>query len=157
MLGFGFIIRTKCPFHMPASIVHTTNVLHDIYLPQPLQERAATALNSTLAMLMVEYGGRSNLSGILKVELYELAALPIPNPYGIAPAPRQVLFATDHALVARDRRTESGFRMTLTDTRRAIDEPVFDYLGLTRTERDEVYNATYDAIVKRQTAESNVT
>ena len=61
------------------------------------------------------------------------------------------------ALLARDRRTESGFRLTLTDTRRAIDAPVFDWLGLTQSERDAVYNAVYDAIVKRQTAAGNIT
>ncbi len=60
------------------------------------------------------------------------------------------------ALVTRDHRSESGFRLTLTDTRRAIDAPVFEYLGLTPGEQDGLYNATYDAIVKRQIAEANV-
>ena len=31
--------------------------------------------------------------------------------------------------------------MTLTDTRRKIDEPVFAYLGLTPDEPEEIYNA----------------
>ena len=61
-----------------------------------------------------------------------------------------------HALVARDRRAERGFRLTLTETRRIIDAAVFDYLGLTPTEQDDLYHATYDAIVNRQTAEANV-
>ena len=156
MLSFGFIIRTKCPFLMPTAIVPTANVLHNLYLPPWLQRPAATSLNSTLTMLMVEYGGRANLSGILKVELYELRRLLVPNPAHIAAAPDNVLTATDHALVARDRRTESGFDLTLSDTRRTIDEAVFDYLGLTQAEEDDLYNATYDAIVKRQTAEANV-
>lgn len=43
------------------------------------------------------------------------------------------------------------------DTRRAINAPVFEWLGLTQAERDAVYNAVYDAIVKRQTAEGNIT
>lgn len=46
--------------------------------------------------------------------------------------------------------------MTLTDTRRAIDEPVFEYVGLTQGEREAVYEATYRAIVDRQTAEGSV-
>ena len=46
--------------------------------------------------------------------------------------------------------------MTLTDTRRAIDEPVFEYVGLTQGEREAVYEATYRAIVDRQTAEGNL-
>lgn len=47
--------------------------------------------------------------------------------------------------------------MTLTDTRRAIDDPVFEYVGLTPTEQAELYEAAYDAVVNRQTAERSVT
>ena len=53
------------------------------------------------------------------------------------------------ALATRACRTESGFRLTLTDMRRAIDAPVFEYLGLTAGEQERVYLATYDAIVGR--------
>ena len=59
------------------------------------------------------------------------------------------------ASAASDRRPESRFRPTLTDTRRAIDAPVFECLGLTPGKRDEVYNAACAAIVKRQTATTN--
>ena len=156
MLAFGYIIRTKCPFLVTPNGLNTSKQMHSIYLPQTLQKSAATAFNSTLTMLVVEYGGRANLSGIIMMELYELGQLMVPNPIGIVPVPDSALTASDYALVTRDRRTESGFRMTLTDTRRAIDAPVFDYLGLTQTEQDDLYNATYDAIVKRQTAEANV-
>ena len=130
--------------------------MHILHLHPLLQKPAATALNSTVVMLMIEQGGRANISGIHQLKRYETANLMLPNPAGIAPAPDTALAASNHALVAKDRRTESGFRMTLTDTRRAIDAPVFDYLGLTQTEQDDLYNATYDAIVKRQTAEANV-
>ena len=157
MLAFGFIIRTKCPFLMPIDIMPTSNALHNLWLPRWLQKPAATALNSTLTMLMVEYGGRANLSGLVRVELYELARLMVPNPFNIASAPDHALTATDHALVTRDRRTESGFRLTLTGTRRTIDAAVFDYIGLTQAEQDDLYNATYDAVLKRQIAEANVT
>ena len=156
MLAFGYIIRTKCPFLMPLGMMHTADVLHNLYLPQRWQAQAATALNSTVTMLMVEYSGRANLSGILKMQLYELARLLIPNPEGVEPAPASVLAAEDYSLVTRDRRTESGFRLTLTETRRQIDAPVFAYLGLTPAEQDAVYNATYQAIVNRQIAEANV-
>ena len=156
MLAFGYIVRTKCPFLVTPKGLNTSKQMHSIYLPQTLQKPAATALNSTLTMLMVEYGGRANLSGIIMMELYELGRLMVPNPFHIAPVPDIILTASDHALVTRDRRTESGFRLTLTDTRRAIDAPVFEYLGLTSGEQDDLYNATYDAIVKRQIAEANV-
>ena len=125
MLCFGYIIRTKCPFFVLPEIVHTTNVLHNIYVPAPLQAQFATALNSTLAMLMIEYGGRSNLSGILKLELYELAALPVPNPYGLSAAPRAALLASDHALLARgpphrDRLSHDANRRAPRDRRAGI-------------------------------------
>lgn len=156
MLSFGYIVRTKCPVLMPIQNTATADVFHNLYVPAWLQHQAATVLNSTVAMLMVEYGGRANLSGILKVQLYEMERLTVPNPVGVVAAPTDALMASDHPLVTRDQRTESGFRLTLTDTRRKIDEPVFAYLGLTRDEQDAVYNETYDAIVKRQIAEANV-
>ena len=52
--------------------------------------------------------------------------------------------------------TQMQHYLTLTDTRRAIDEPVFEYVGLTQGEREAVYEATYRAIVDRQTAEVRV-
>ena len=156
MLSFGFIISTKCPFLMPTDIAHTCNVLHNLYLPHWLQKPAATALNSTLTMLMVEYGGRANLIGILKVELYELARLMFPNPVGVTAAPCHALTASEHAPEPEIAAPKSGFRLTLADTRRIIDAPVFDYLGLTGDEQNDLYVAAYDAIVKRQIAEANV-
>ena len=157
MLCFGYIIRTKCPFLMPYDAIYAADTLHNIYIPKMIRARLATALNSTITMLMVEYAGRANLSGIVQLKRYETAHMQIPNPFGLTPAPLEALMAANHALVARDRRTESGFRLTLTDTRRAIDAPVFEWLGLTQAEQYAVYNAVYDAIVKRQTAEGNIT
>ena len=156
MLSFGYIVRTRYQFFAPQAIVHTDSNMHVLWLPEAMQTRAATSLNSTVTILMAEYSGRKNMTGLNKIQTYELARLMVPNLLGIAPAPDSALMAPDHALVTRDRRTESGFRLTLTDTRRAIDAPVFEYLGLTQSERDDVYNATYDAIVRRQTAEANV-
>ena len=156
MLSFGYIVRTRYQFFAPQAVLHTDANMHVIWLPEAMQIRAATSLNSTVAILMAEYIGRKNMTGLNKIQTYELAGLMIPNPAGIIPAPDTALAASNHALVAKDYRTESGFRPTLTDTRRAIDAPVFDYLGLTQTEQDDLYNATYEAIVKRQTAEANV-
>ena len=48
------------------------------------------------------------------------------------------------ALVAGYRRGASGFWLRLGDTRRAIDAPVFEYLGLTPGEQD---GASGDLIV----------
>lgn len=156
MLCFGRIIRTRCPFFIPADGLYAADTLYEIYIPKQIQTRAAVALNSVLTMLMLEYAGRTNLSGIVSVQRYELAALPVPNPYGLSAAPRAALLASNHALLARDRRTETGFRMTLTASRRALDERVFAWLGLTEGERDAVYGAAYDAVVKRQLSEASV-
>ena len=46
--------------------------------------------------------------------------------------------------------------MTLTDTRRVIDDAVFKYVGLTSGEREAVYEAAYRAVVDRQMAEGSV-
>lgn len=157
MLSFGYIVRTRYQFFAPQAIVHTDSNMHVLWLPEAMQTRAATSLNSTVTILMAEYSGRKNMTGLNKIQTYELAGLMVPNLAGIVAAPRHAMVKSDHALVTRDRRTESGFRLTLTDTRRTIDAAVFDYLGLTQAEQDDLYNATYDAIVKRQTAEANVT
>ena len=156
MLCFGRITRLKCPFFIPADDLYAADTLYEIYIPKQIQLQTAAALNSAITMLMIEYAGRTNLSGIVSVQRYELANLPIPNPYALAPAPLAALRSPAHPLVARDRRTETGFRMTLSDARRALDAPVFASLGLPPAERDAVYNAAYDAIVKRQLAEGSV-
>lgn len=156
VIGFGPLIRTRAPFFIPPAWLHLDKRQYYIYLPRPLLLSTATALNSTLTMLMLEYAGRANMSGIIELTTYETSVLPIANPFGVRPPPPEVFQAADHSLVARDRRTESGYRLTLTETRRALDAGVFEYLGLTAGERDGVYNAVYDAIVGRQVAEANV-
>ena len=157
MLCFGRIFRTRCPFFIPADALYAADTLYEIHIPKQIQTQTAAALNSALTMLMLEYAGRTNLSGIVTVQRYELAALPIPNPYALASsAPLAAFRAHDHPLLARDRRAETGFRMTLSDSRNAIDEPVFAWLGMARGERDAVYNAAYDAIVARHRAEASV-
>ena len=156
VIGFGPLIRTRAPFFIPPAWLHLDKRQYYIYVPGPLLMQTATALNSTLTMLMLEYAGRANMSGIIELTTYETAALPIANPFGIQPPALATFQAADHSLVTRDRRTESGFRLTLTDTRRAIDAAVFEYLGLTVGERDGVYNAAYGAVVGRQLAEGRV-
>ena len=156
MLSFGYIVRTRYQFCAPNPYVHTDANMHVLWLPESLQIRAATVLNSTVTTLMAEYSGRKNMAGLNKIQTYELARLPIPNPVNITPAPAAALSAPDHPLVTRDRRAETGHRLTLTPTRQALDAPVFAHLALTQTEQDALYEATYDAIVKRQTAEANV-
>ena len=149
-------MRLKCPFLIPPAGVHLDKRLYYLYLPETLLPSTALVLNSTVAMLMLQYAGRANMSGIIELATYETSNLPIPNPWGIAAPGLEILDTVDYGLVARDRRTESGFRLTLTDTRRQIDAPVFAALGLTQDEQDAVYNATYQAIVNRQIAEANV-
>lgn len=149
-------MRTKCPFLLPPPGVHLDKRLYYLYLPESLLTPAAIVLNSTVTMLMLQYAGRANMSGIIELATYETGRLPLPHPLGIAAPGREVLDAADYSLVTRDRRTESGFRMTLTETRRQLDEPVFAYLGLTPGEREAVYEAAYDAIVQRQLAEARV-
>ena len=105
--------------------------------------------------MLQDDAGRANMSGIIELTTYETSALPIANPFGVRPPPA-VFQAADHSLVTRDRRTESGYRLTLTETRRALDAGVFEYLGLTAGEREGVYHAVYAAVVGRQLAEGRV-
>ena len=156
MLSFGYIVRTRYQFFAPQTILHTDSNMHILWVPKSVQMPAATVLNSTVTMLLAEYTGRKNMTGLNKIQTYELAQLMVPNPFGIQPPDAAIFQAGDHSLVARDRRTESGYRLTLTGARRAIDDAVFEYLGLTAGEREGVYNAAYDAVVGRQLAEGRV-
>ena len=157
MLAFGYIIRTKCPFlMMPDADMPTSDNLQNIYIPKQIQAQAATALNSTVTMLMVEYAGRANMSGIVKVQRYETENLLIPNPYAVPPAPPSALSSSDHALIVRDRRSPTGYRPSLSHARRAIDARAFAALPLTPPERRALYAAAYAAVLTRQRSEAAV-
>lgn len=89
----------------------------------------AAACNSSLCQLFVNVLGRSNFGGgLLKAQTYEVRALLIPNPLLLAGAAGQIMRG-------------SGL-LDLDDPNRfALDDLIFDLLGLTPGERDAVHQA----------------
>jgi hypothetical protein len=94
----------------------------------------AAACNSSLCQLFVHVLGRSNFGGgLLKVQTYEVQALLVPNPELLAGAAGQILRAAGPL----DLKAPDRF---------ALDDLVFDLLGLSPGERDAVYEALHDLV-----------
>jgi hypothetical protein len=109
-------------------------------------ELLAAACNSTICQLSVNVLGRSNFGGgLLKVQTYEVKDLLIPDP----------LLLDDGV---RDLVRSAGLLSLQDPERRALDEVVFDLLGLTTGERDAVCEAVSQLVSTRlsraQTARS---
>lgn len=109
-------------------------------------ELLAAACNSTICQLSVNVLGRSNFGGgLLKVQTYEVQDLLIPDPLLLDDEVRTLV--------------RSAGLLNLRDPeRRALDEVVFDLLGLTTGERDAVCEAVTKLVSTRlsraQTARS---
>jgi len=105
-------------------------------------------LNSTITILMKELSGRVNLGeGVLDTAVYEANRVPV-----LAP----LLLAAAGATSLKDAfdRMRSREILPILDEihqpdRRALDEVVFDVLGLTAGEREAVYEAVIDLVRAR--------
>jgi hypothetical protein len=104
--------------------------------------------NSTTWWGFLETTGRANFGeGILWIAVYEAAQMPLLNPEVIAPEERERLLSAFASLGPRD-------VLPVVDEihqpdRRALDEVVFDVLGLTAGEREAVYEAVVDLVRAR--------
>ena len=99
----------------------------------------AIAMNATLPQLMFNIGGRANFGGgLLKIQTYEIESLAVVNP-SLLPALDAELFASSDWDV-----------LTPSPERRHIDDAVFDVLGLTDDEREEVYAGVTELVENRK-------
>ena len=103
------------------------------------QLRLCAALNSTVSQLMFNIGGRANFGGgLMKIQTFEIANLPIVNPQ-LLPEPNESAFnAADWDV------------LTPSAARRTVDDAVFDALGLTPTERQAVYAGVTELVENRR-------
>ena len=114
------------------------NVFHTVDYQQSNPLQICSSLNSTFAQLTINLSGRANLGGgALKLELFELAGLRVVDPQLIAKQDLGTLLSVDWSL------------SDASPARLKIDENVFDALGLTQGERDDVYEGA-SAIVERR-------
>ena len=101
-------------------------------------DKLAVSLNCVISTLFAEMGARTGLGGgLLDIMLYELEDLPVLDPrlLGDCELPDRDILPLAEELGRSDRR--------------AMDDAVFDGLGLTVGERDAVRGATLDIVRKR--------
>ncbi len=132
-------------FLVPANFARLPNsdrfysaVLNDEFIAYNIA--AAIALNSTISHLATEINGRVNLGeGALDNMTYEAAQVLVINP-ALLPNEQSLLF--ERAVVS----CENEIRQP---DRHALDDVVFDALGLTQGEREAVYEAVVELVRKR--------
>jgi type I restriction-modification system DNA methylase subunit len=102
--------------------------------------------NSTLFQLFANVTGRANFGeGLMKIQTYEVKALPIVNPKFLS------------AKLCEQRLENVAMLNLDSDDRRELDDLIFDALGLTAGERDAVYDAVIDLVSKRLQRAQTVT
>ncbi|MBI4218641.1 MAG: hypothetical protein HY682_00760, partial [Chloroflexi bacterium] len=111
-----------------------------------LSGQLATAVNSTITFLMMSLFGRGNLGqGAQKYETTDAKRLTIIHPKYIGNS------STDHKVVEAfgARRVLAISDELQAEDRQSMDRMVFDALGLTKGERDAVYEAVHDLVIAR--------
>lgn len=117
--------------------------LYEIY-PHFDENLAFIALNTTLNTLFLELGSRTGLGqGLLDLTVYELADCPILHPKLI----KELSEVCIHSLKNRDILPIS--EEIYQPDRKELDDMIFDILGLTQIERDEIYHSTLKLVLDR--------
>ena len=138
-IAFNYVIDTTARSYYFGDGCLVPNVFHTVRSKADLQLQLCTVLNSTFAQLIINLSGRANLGGgALKLELYELEGLTLPNP-NLLSEPDTAIFDSANWDV-----------MEPSPERRQIDEAVFEALGLTAGEREAVYEGVYELVGNRK-------
>jgi len=104
--------------------------------------------NCTMGGGFLETIGRSNFGeGILWIAVYEAAQMPVLNPSALTPFQRERLLSVFGQMASREIR--NIFDEIHQPDRRALDDIVFDVLGLTAGEREAVYEAVVELVRRR--------
>ena len=140
-------------FDYESLVVDNFQELHLIKKEQ--KEKALYTLNSTLFSLLLNIIGRGNFGdGLMKLQTFEVADLLTFNPELLPNYSDKNFIKREHLSLY----LELGFDKTqpirsqvpnpLPD-RKALDDIIFDELGLTEAERQEVYYATAELVQQR--------
>ena len=93
-------------------------------------------LNSTLSILSVELQGRLYGGGMLDLQVYELAQLPILDPNRLKDDEKKRLKKAFLEICDAQRRCDAKFEER---AKKELDDVIFRILGLTKKERNQVY------------------
>jgi type I restriction-modification system DNA methylase subunit len=122
---------------------------------KPLSGLQAAILNSTLSYLTVEVLGRVGLGqGVLQYARYEMSRLLSFDGKKLPHETQKQLLVEFEPLSRRTIR--SIFSEVSMKDRRRLDSTIFDVIGLTGEEREEVYQAVVDLVRRRLTKAESV-
>ena len=138
-LGMNYQIDTTSRTFYAQQGLHFGDNTHEIVCNSVSPVKVCVALNSTLAQLMVNIGGRANFGGgLLKIQTSEVATLEVVNPSLLPELDPAVFDAADWDV------------LTPSAERWEIDGLVFDALGLTAGERHAVYEGVAELVGNRK-------
>jgi hypothetical protein len=133
--------------------VYADKRLYEIYVDKNKKEQVLLSLCSTLATLFLEVGSRTGLGlGLLDLTVYEVADSQIIHPKFLnrkcIPNKRRKVSGVIELGIDASRPIREQKPNPLPD-RRVLDNIVFDALGLTEKERDEVYWSVCELVKNR--------
>ena len=139
-LGMNKLVDTTArTFFAPSGILFSDNFQTMSIAGEIEPVSLCTALNSTLFQLMLNAESRANFGeGVLEIQTYETANLPIVNP--------ALLRLSDPSVFA----TEDWDVLTPSSSRIRVDDSVFEVLDLTKDEREAVYEGISEMILNRK-------
>jgi hypothetical protein len=124
--------------------------LYRLRLAATLLPAAAALLNSAWFALQCELRGRINLGeGVLWLATYELAAIPLPDPTTLDAGQLAALAVAHQRLSARPVAPTAAAELAQAD-RLALDELVFDLVGLSAGERRAAREALLECLDGRR-------
>lgn len=113
------------------------NTLHFVYPVKKKETRYLLAiLNSTLTAFLLEIEGRSYGGGVLKIEAYEMATLPIINPKKVSATQKRKI-ETIFSKICKAQKNNDAKSEKIARTE--LDDIIFDVLKLKKSERKQVY------------------
>ena len=137
-LGMNKLVGTTARTFLAAKGVHFTDNFQVMdFTDSPDSANQCASLNSVLFQLFLNTESRSNFGqGVLEIQTYETANLRIV---------KDRLATVDESVFE----SEDWEILNPSPLRRTIDNIVFDALGLTSDERDEVYEGVWELVTKR--------
>jgi len=134
---FPYLMWERSLFVLNQAEAYVTDNLHEIY-PHSKENTLILLglLNSTLTAMLLELYGRSYGGGVLKIQTYELKELPIPDPRKISLNARKKI---ENALLIFADAQRKNDKRAVEEAQKELDNAVFDVLGLTESERKQVY------------------
>ncbi len=144
----NYLVNEIMRFHYTEGGVFVSDNFQEVHVPKGREKLLCFLLNSTLVGLFLNVVGRTNFGGgLIKIQTYEVAGLHLLNPDMLTK--KQVDTLLEAGEMMSERPMLSITNEVKQPDRRALDEVVFDVLGLTVGEREAVYEAVVELVKNR--------